>query len=256
MNDFGRTASDYAQYRRGFPRAFYDRLQAAGFIAPGRNAADLGTGTGDLALGLARAGLHVVGVDIAPALLEQARRLSTSQKLDVQFVEASAETTGLAADHFDVVTAGQCWHWFDRPRAAAECRRLLRAGGYLVLAHLDWIPYDGNVVATTVQAIADFGCRFSNRLDASIEGLYPAWTVDMRQAGFTAIETFSFDVTLPYTKSDWRGRVRASAPIGGTLDQASVDRFDTFFATRLERYPEQLAVPHRVWAAVARKPQP
>ena len=49
--------------------------------------------------------------------------------MQVEYHVAPAEETGLPDDNFDVVTAGQCWHWFDRPRAAAEVARLLRPGG-------------------------------------------------------------------------------------------------------------------------------
>ena len=39
--DFGRTAVDYERYRPGFPDEFFDRLETAGWIAPGIRALDL-----------------------------------------------------------------------------------------------------------------------------------------------------------------------------------------------------------------------
>jgi len=36
----------------------------------------------------------------------------------------------------------------------------------------------------------------------------------VRPAGFVDVETFSFDVHVPYTQEGWRGRIRASAGIG------------------------------------------
>ena len=47
----------------------------------------------------------------------------------VQARLAPAEDTGLPAHAWDVVSAGQCWHWFDQPRVTAEARRLLVDGG-------------------------------------------------------------------------------------------------------------------------------
>ena len=44
-----------------------------------------------------------------------------------------AEAVEAADGAFDAVTAGQCWHWFDRPAAATECPRVLRAGGALAI---------------------------------------------------------------------------------------------------------------------------
>ena len=43
--DFGRTASDYARYRVGFPDSFFERLFDCKIVSPGDRVLDLGTGT-------------------------------------------------------------------------------------------------------------------------------------------------------------------------------------------------------------------
>ena len=40
--DFGRTSSDYAKYRAGFPDSFFTRLEQDGVLRPGLRALDLG----------------------------------------------------------------------------------------------------------------------------------------------------------------------------------------------------------------------
>jgi len=42
------------------------------------------------------------------------------------YLESKAEMISLDSSSVDVVTAGQCWHWFDRPRAASEVARILK----------------------------------------------------------------------------------------------------------------------------------
>jgi len=54
--DFGKTASDYARHRAGFPDAFFERLFSDGTVRPGQSVLDLGTGTGTVARGLALRG--------------------------------------------------------------------------------------------------------------------------------------------------------------------------------------------------------
>jgi SAM-dependent methyltransferase len=49
-------------------------------------------------------------------------------------VDGRAEATGFASGEFDLVTAGQAFHWFDPVSARAEFRRILRPGGWVVLA--------------------------------------------------------------------------------------------------------------------------
>ena len=40
---------------------------------------------------------------------------------------------------------------------------------------------------------------------------------DLRAAGFQSIESFSVDFDIPYTHEGWRGRMRASAGVSGSL---------------------------------------
>ncbi len=252
--DFGRTAADYARHRAGFPPELLDRLSERGVLRAGMKVADLGTGTGSLARLLAQRGCEVTGVDVAGPLLEQARLLDRSAGVRIAYVERPAESTGLPAGAFDLVSAGQCWHWFDRPAAAREVARLLVDGGIALIAHFDWIPLPGNVVQATEQIILRHtpAWPFADRA-----GLYPQWLTDLQTAGFGDIETFSFDLDVSYRHDAWIGRVRASAPVAGTLDAEGVEACShELSATLAERFPEDpIAVPHRAWALTARTPR-
>jgi ubiquinone/menaquinone biosynthesis C-methylase UbiE len=231
--DFGLTANDYAKHRAGFPEAFFDRVFQKGIVKTGDYLADLGTGTGTLARGFVSRGCKVTGLDISAPMLEQAGELSKQQGLDIEFRVAPAEETGLPAASFDVVSAGQCWHWFDRPRAAAEVKRILKPKGHVLIAHFDWIPLTGNVVDLTEKLIRKYNPKWYESF-ANGTGLYPRWLRDLSEAGFTNIETFSFDVDVPYSPEAWRGRIRASAGVGASLSDAEVGRFDSELKSLLE----------------------
>src|ERR1700722_19020900 len=142
--DFGKTASDYAKHRAGFPEAFFERLATLNLIRPGMKALDLGTGTGTVARGMATRGLEVTGLDKSTALMEQAKQLDAEAGVAVRYLDRTAEATGFPDHSLDLVTAGQCWHWFKRDEAANEVRRILKPGGLLIIAHFDWIAIAGN----------------------------------------------------------------------------------------------------------------
>lgn len=249
--DFGKTARDYARHRAGFPEAFFDRLSVFGIGRTGQRVLDLGTGTGTVARQLARRGCVVTGLDKSPSLIEEAKRLDAVEGVKINYALAPAEQTGFGKASIDVATAGQCWHWFDRPRAAREVRRVLIDSGWLVIAHFDWLPLTANVVARTEVLIQRHNPAWTL---GGGTGLYPEWLGDVRAAGFTGVETFSFDVEVPYSHQGWRGRIRASAGVGASLAADAVDRFDAELAKLLgEHFPtEPLLVPHRVWAMVCR----
>lgn len=250
--DFGRAAEDYRQHRAGFPADLFARLAVYGIGISGQRLLDLGTGTGTLARGFAQRGCRVTGLDPSEAMLAQARLLDREAGVRADYLGGRAEATGLPDAAFDVVAAGQCWHWFDRPRAAAETWRLLAPGGHVLLAHFDWLPLPGTVVAATEQLILAHNPAWTAH---GGHGLHPRWFADLHAAGFTALQSFSFDVDVIYTPAAWRGRIRASAGVAASLPEEAVRRFDLAHAALLaERFPgEAVHAPHRVFALMGRK---
>ncbi len=152
--DFGKTAADYGAHRAGPPDRLFERLAAYGVGLPGQLIWDLGSGTGALARPLAARGARMVSSDISLPLLQTGRELAVAAGLTMSPVLASAERLPVRDAALDVVTASQCWHWFDRPVAAAECMRALKAGGQVVITHFDWLPLPGNVVEASEQLIS------------------------------------------------------------------------------------------------------
>lgn len=251
--DFGKTASDYARHRAGFPDRFFDRLFKDGIVAKGDRVLDLGTGTGTVARGLAKRDCVVMGLDPSEALVEQAKGLDRDAGVTIRYVQARAENTGLRDASFDIVTAGQCWHWFDRARAALEARRLLVTSGRLVICHFDWLPLPDNVVEATETLIRAHNPAWTFHGGT---GIHRASFADLSQGGFVDIESFSFDVSVPYSHEAWLGRIRASAGIAASLPPEAVERFNTAHRELLARkFPgDPLHIPHRVFTVFGRAP--
>lgn len=250
--DFGRAGDDYSQFRAGFPEAFFAQIEARGFIEPGMRLLDIGAGTGAIAREMARRGCFAYALDIAPELLRQAQLLDADASATTEYLVGRAEQLPTASAAFDVVSAGQCWHWFQGKRAAREVRRVLQPNGVIVIAHFDWLPRAGNVVAATEALIERYSPAW--QLGGG-NGFYPQWLDHLYEAGFARLETFSFDNVVPYSHEAWRGRIRASAGVGATLDDAQVQAFDDELSRVLQKtFPDDpLKVPHRVFAVIGKK---
>jgi ubiquinone/menaquinone biosynthesis C-methylase UbiE len=200
--DWGKTAADYAAHRHGFPETFYARLAAMGVIRPGLRVVDLGTGTGTVARELAQRGCDVIGVDLAGPMLEQAHHLAREANLLTQFMQARAEATGLRSGCCDLVSAGTCWHWFNRPAAAQEARRLLRPHGAIIIAAMDIADTPGSIGAALTELFQEFYGLSREALLKARDRMtfnWPAWLDDLTVADFTGFECFGFEPALAYT---------------------------------------------------------
>ncbi len=104
------------------------RLIAEAVVRRGDRVLDACCGTGDLALAGERAGGRVVGLDFSEAMLERARRKSST----VEWVEGDLQALPFPDGGFDAATVGfGVRNVEDLAAALGELRRVLRAGGRL-----------------------------------------------------------------------------------------------------------------------------
>lgn len=108
-------------------------------LTPGLKVLDVATGTGNVAIPLAKMGCEVTGVDIAPNLLVQARERAAAEGVSATFDEGDAEAMPYADGTFDAVVTMFGAMFAPRPAlVASECARVLKPGGLLAMAN--WTP--------------------------------------------------------------------------------------------------------------------
>lgn len=207
---FGTDAERYDRTRPSYPVAMISHVVAA---APGTDLLDVGCGTGIAARQFRSAGATVLGVEIDARMAELARR-------DGIAVEVSSfESWDPAGRVFDVVTAGQTWHWVDPAAGAVKAAQALRPGGLLALF---W-----NVATPPAGLSAAFGEVYRRVVPgypvfdaAKQSGGYSAFT-DNATAGlraanaFEAVEEHRFTWERFYTRDEWLDVVPTSGGHSG-----------------------------------------
>jgi ubiquinone/menaquinone biosynthesis C-methylase UbiE len=108
---------------------------AVATVASPHRVLDVGCGTGYLLRVLAGrypGAQELAGIDAAPNMIETARRLTDDERLT--FVTGVAEHLPHADASMDLVVSSTSFdHWTDQGAGLAECARVLRPGGHLVL---------------------------------------------------------------------------------------------------------------------------
>jgi SAM-dependent methyltransferase len=136
--NFASVAGEYDRGRPDYPLAVVGALVYELGLhrdSPAR-VLDLGAGTGKLSAALLAGGLDVTAVEPLASLRERlAEKIGPERVL-----EGTAEQIPLADASVDAVTVADAFHWFNKPLALAEIRRVLRPGGGLAVISMvpDW----------------------------------------------------------------------------------------------------------------------
>ena len=154
--DYTELAGHYDKRAEYSARAL-DRLLAAFPLQAGAPIADIGAGTGKLAVPLARRGLRVSAVEPNAAMRAYGAR--NSEDLSVVWSEGTGERTGLPSGAFDLVTFGSSFNVVDQAQALAEAARILkRSGGFACMwNHRDLDdPLQARIEAMILAEIPDY----------------------------------------------------------------------------------------------------
>ena len=169
---FASVADAYERGRPEYAPAVVGALAAELRLGPGDAVLDLAAGTGKLSRALLAAGLDVTAIEPLAELREiLAERIGAERVRD-----GVAEDIPLPAAAVAAVTVADAFHWFDRARALAEIRRVLRPGGGLAI--LSTIPdWDGATWAHELGTLVQRSRPEHPHFDG------PTWQEAVRAAG-------------------------------------------------------------------------
>lgn len=219
----------------------------AAMIAPGSRVLEVGCGTGGFLVAARRAGLEVVGADVATRWLVVARRRMADRGVTATIVGANAERLPWADASFDVVVADSVLEHVADPLAALrEWRRVARPGGRLLV----WSPNRFSLLPDPHVGLWGLGwlprhwapsyVRLRRGLPWSVRPLATREALDLaRVAGWRGATAGPPEVPASWARGRWsRAAIRSyQRAISGTLGRAVVGRIGPLWqvvATREE----------------------
>lgn len=132
-------SGDYPRMVETFLLPLGPRLVEACGIGPGMKVLDVAAGTGNASIPAAAAGAEVTASDLTPELFEAGRERADAEGVELQWVEADAESLPFEDGSFDVVMSSIGAMFAPRhQKVADELVRVCRPGG--TIGMLNWTP--------------------------------------------------------------------------------------------------------------------
>jgi ubiquinone/menaquinone biosynthesis C-methylase UbiE len=135
VDQFTRQAEPFSRAKGMRDREALQRIVRAAQAGPDDTVLDVGCGPGILVCAFAPVVRHATGIDVTPAMLDQARGLQQEQGIDnVSWRLGEIPPLPFEDAEFSIVCSRFCFHHLQDPLAALkEMRRVCRPGGRVVV---------------------------------------------------------------------------------------------------------------------------
>jgi SAM-dependent methyltransferase len=246
--DWGRASEDYAKYRDIYPPEFYNKLLSLGLCTKGQQVLDIGTGTGVIPRNIYTVTggdcAKFTGADISENQIAHARRLSKEAGMDIDYVVSPAETLDFPRSSFDVITACQCYIYFDKDVIFKKFHELLKDNGHFCKMSMIWLIEESEIAANSERIVLKHNPDWSDHSLTRYTEEFP----EQAQGLFEVADFVAFDVPVTFTRESWHGRIKACRGIGAS--SLSAQQIAAFEAEHLEYLktipPGKFDIPHYV----------
>ena len=192
---FSNRVENYVKYRPGYPQAIITTLMDSAGLTARSRVADVGSGTGLFARLFLELGCPLSGLEPNLEMRQAGERLLAGYP-HFTSLPGSAESTALPDHSIDFITAGQAFHWFDRPRARREFARILQPDGWVVLAwnerRLDSTPFLKAYEALLLQYGTDYTLVNHLNVENDLSAIPDFYGGPFNQAFFDNLQRFDY----------------------------------------------------------------
>lgn len=228
---FKNAASYYAKYRPWYPEEMFAYLRKYFSLNGKGNLLDLGCGTGQILLPLAKDFEEIVGLDVEPDMIAEAKKEAEKRGVEnVRWITGKAEDISEKTGTFKLVTLGASLHWMEGERVLKNAYRMVEEGGGVALIQNPTSGWTNNkeewkkVRKEIIQKYLG-----EKRRNGSFLEQWKDWEDLLEESPFGGYEEWVHDYTLTWTLD---GAV-------GYLYSTSFARRD-MFGDRVEEFEQEL----------------
>ena len=242
--DWGKTSADYAKFRDIYPQDFYDKILERKLCINGQTVLDMGTGTGVIPRNMYSYGAKWIGTDISENQIEQAKLMS--EGMDIEYYAHSAEDLDFPEETFDVITACQCFWYFNHEMIMPKLHRILKKDGRILILYMAWLPFEDKIAGESEKLVL----KYSPNWSGAGETLHPIHIPDCYKEKFELVYHEEYKLNVHFTRENWNGRMKACRGVEASLTEEQVANWEKEHMALLQEIaPEKFDVLH--YAAIA-----
>lgn len=218
--DWGETSADYAKFRDIYPQEFYDKIISRNLCINGQKVLDIGTGTGVLPRNMYRYGAKWTAADISENQIEQAEILS--ENMNIEYHVMPTENINFNDNSFDVITACQCFWYFNHEIVMPNFYRMLKNDGSILVLYMAWLPYEDKIAGASENLVL----KYSPNWSGCGETMHPIYIPDCYKENFDLVYHEEYPIKVHFTRESWHGRMKSCRGIGASLTAEEISLWE------------------------------
>lgn len=214
--DWGKTSLDYAKFRDIYPPEFYEKIICRNLCIKGQNVLDIGTGTGVLPRNMYHYGAKWTATDISENQIEQAKVLS--KDMDIEYLAIPTEDIKFNDNSFDVITACQCFWYFNHEKVMPNLYRMLKPEGSILILYMAWLPFEDKIAGASEELVLKYNPKWSG----AGETIHQIAIPNCYKEKFSLVYHEEYPIKVSFTRDSWNGRMKACRGIGASLTESEI----------------------------------
>lgn len=142
--------------------------------------------------------------------------------MDIDYHVVPAEKIDFADGSFDVVTACQCFFYFDHEQLMPKLFRMLKPDGRILVLCMAWLPLEDEIAAASEKLVL----KYSPQWSGAGETLHPIFIPDCYRERFELISHEEYPLNVRFTRESWHGRMKACRGVGASLSEAQIAKWE------------------------------
>ena len=189
-------------------------------------------------------------MDISENQIAQAKLLAENNNMNITFLASPAEDVEMPHGGFDVITACQCFWYFDHSALVPKLHDMLKDDGKLAVIQMGWLPDEDRIAGLSEKLVLEYNPQWTGAGWTR----QPVYIADEVLEYFDVEDRVGFDINIPFTRESWNGRMKSCRGIGASLSEAEISAWEREHIAMLTlTAPEAFEVLHYAAIAILKK---